>query len=293
MTELVVTQQVPAPPDQVYAAWTSAEGLARWWWPHWEDTIYQVDAVEGGAWRAFSPSNGIGVHGRFVRLQEPDLIELTWVWEDDDEAQDHVRVELTEHDAGTLVTVRHRTTEAGVDDYRQGWEFVLGNLAIAVAPPHPLRQRFEALAGPVVTAEQLVAAPPGQVYRAWLSPERLATWWWPELRDTTYEIDARVGGRFRFRSEQLQHGAHGTVLGLTPDPPTTGDDDDPAVLVLSWIWESGGHDSPEDMVWITFDPVGDATHLRLDHRLAGPTDDTSALEQGWVDVLGRLGRPNT
>lgn len=65
-TELVVTQQVAAPINDVWAAWTSVEGLARWWWPRWPDTVW------------------------------------------------------------------HRTASGGADDYRQGWEFVLGNLSDVV-----------------------------------------------------------------------------------------------------------------------------------------------------------------
>lgn len=133
-TELVVTQHVPAPIDQVWDAWTSAEGWARWWWPHWEDTEYVVDARPGGRYLARSAQGDAWVEGEFTLVEPPHTLEMTWRW--DEPSEDTVRVDLTDQpgedgSAGTLVTVRHRTAASGVDDYRQGWEFVLTNLASA------------------------------------------------------------------------------------------------------------------------------------------------------------------
>lgn len=128
--ELVVTQHVPAPVKAVWAAWTSAAGWARWWWPHWPDTRYEVDARPGGAYLARSAQGGAGVEGEFVALDPPRALELTWRW-DGEATQDRVVVELAPEGDGTLVTVRHTTGSGGADDYRQGWEFVLGNLARA------------------------------------------------------------------------------------------------------------------------------------------------------------------
>ena len=44
-----------------------------------------------------------------------------------------------------------------------------------------------------LSIEQHVAADRAEVYAAWLSVAELAKWWWPQIPDTTYEIDARVG----------------------------------------------------------------------------------------------------
>ncbi len=126
--ELVVTRHVPAPVGSVWEAWTSAEGWARWWWRHWPDTSYEVDARPGGTYLARSVHGGAAVEGRFVALDAPRALELTWRW-DGQHAEDQVLVELTPDGAGTLVRVCHRTRPDATDDYRQGWEFVLGNLA--------------------------------------------------------------------------------------------------------------------------------------------------------------------
>lgn len=130
--ELVITQHVPAPPQEVYAAWLTPQGLARWWWVNIGDTTYEVDGREGGDYVVRSESAGIGVRGTFTTLTEPTLIEFTWIWLDGEVAgpQEFVRVDLAPQDGGTLVTVTHQVAQAdGVESYRQGWEHVLGNLS--------------------------------------------------------------------------------------------------------------------------------------------------------------------
>ena len=283
ITELVVTQQVPAPVDQVWAAWTSAEGWARWWWPHWEDTEYEVDAREGGRYLARSAEGGAGVAGEFSTVEPPHLLEMTWRW-DGEPGEDTVRVELTEQEldglAGTLVTVRHRTAAGGVDDYRQGWEFVLGNLAASQpAPRGSLADRISNLQGPSLRLEQLVPAAADEVFDSWIDPERLRTWWWPEHPDTTFEIDPRVGGTFRFRSESYGFGAHGSYLAI----------DRPDFLAMTWEWESGPASSTPDVVTVELTDLGDRTLVELTHHMAEPTDDTTNAERGWSEVLHNLG----
>lgn len=58
------------------------------------------------------------------------------------------------------------------------------------------------LEGPAVQVERVVAAPPTPVFDAWLHPERLATWWWPDHPATVDEVDAREGGSFRISSAE-------------------------------------------------------------------------------------------
>jgi uncharacterized protein YndB with AHSA1/START domain len=130
---LVVEQHVAADAAAVYAAWTSADGLATWWWPHLADTVYEVDARVGGAYRIWSEAAGIGVRGEFLRLDEPREIGMTWEWLNDQgtPVPEQVWVRLSAVDGGTLVKVTHELHES-VDsdvDQRQGWESVLGRLA--------------------------------------------------------------------------------------------------------------------------------------------------------------------
>ena len=130
---LVAEQLVPADPTQVHAAFTSADALARWWWPHLPDTTYAVDGQTGGAYEIRSAAAGIGVRGNFVALDPPTSIRMTWIWLDDDrevEPED-VAVDFEPVAGCTLVRVTHECV-ANADDLRQGWVDVLARLARAL-----------------------------------------------------------------------------------------------------------------------------------------------------------------
>lgn len=130
---LVAEQLVPADPTQVHAAFTSADALARWWWPHLPDTTYAVDGQTGGAYEIRSAAAGIGVRGNFVALDPPTSIRMTWIWLDDDrevEPED-VAIDVEPVAGGTLVRVTHECV-ANADDLRQGWVDVLARLARAL-----------------------------------------------------------------------------------------------------------------------------------------------------------------
>lgn len=288
--ELVITQHVPAPPHQVYAAWLTPEGMSRWWWVAIGDTQYAVDGRVGGDYLVQSVGAGIGVRGTFTRLEEPSLIELTWTWLDGAFAgpEEHVRVELGAQDGGTLVTVTHQVAEAdGVESYRQGWEHVLGNLArlphdgqLPSGAPAVSADGAGADPQPAITLTQVAPASRADTFAAWLDPERLAQWWWPE-QDTTYEIDARRGGAFAIRSAQTGMGATGTYLEI----------DEGERIVMTWFWESPGPAAPQDLVTVTFstqdeDPV--STLVTLVHEFAVPQVDTTNPTRGWTAVLDSL-----
>ena len=131
---VVLEQHVPADPVRVYAAWTSAAGLASWWWPHLPDTTYDVDARVGGGYVIRSASAGIGVRGTYLALDEPNEIGMTFEWlggAEEVSAAETVRVTFTPVETGTLVRVTHSLAEtAGEGEgVRQGWHDVLARLA--------------------------------------------------------------------------------------------------------------------------------------------------------------------
>lgn len=133
---LEVVRDVEAPIDVVWAAFATADGLRTWWWRHWADTTIQADVRPGGALRIAAPAAGILLTGEVLEASDHHLA-ATWTWTDgdgssDDEAFD---VRLTATDDGTRITVRHSgpwADDAPAASYRQGWEFVLGELAAVV-----------------------------------------------------------------------------------------------------------------------------------------------------------------
>lgn len=132
-SSFVVEQQVDADPDRVFAAFTSADELARWWWPHIPDTTYAIDGRAGGTYEIRSAAAGIGVRGELLDLEPPRLIRMTWTWMDEGVSgdTDEVRIGFTPDGDGTLITVTHELspTSGDGDDLGQGWRDVLARLA--------------------------------------------------------------------------------------------------------------------------------------------------------------------
>jgi uncharacterized protein YndB with AHSA1/START domain len=130
-----------------------------------------------------------------------------------------------------------------------------------------------------ITMTQEVAAPPDRVFEAWVDPERLASWWWPHLPDTTYDLDARVGGGYVIRSRSAGIGVHGIFEVL--DPPDR--------LELTWVWEDDGLDGPEERVAVEFSGTDHGTLVTVRHTTAAA--GAAGFRQGWTDVLERLAAP--
>jgi len=129
-----------------------------------------------------------------------------------------------------------------------------------------------------VTVSRTVPAPPGRVFEAWTDVDRLATWWWPQLAGTTYDVDARRGGRFRIQSPAIGATVTGTYTEVDP----------PRRLVFTWVWQDEGEPaSGEDTVVVTFVPDGAGTAVTVEHTSAEHVPEGGA-EQGWNDVMDRL-----
>ena len=135
---LEVERVVSAPIDAVWAAFTTPEGLKRWWWRHWDDTAFAVQLHEGGAYRIESASMGISVSGHYLAVEAPRRLACTWVWTDDNgvSSDEAVNVRFEPTDGGTRIRIRHtgRWIDRGpAEDYRRGWEFTLSQLREAIA----------------------------------------------------------------------------------------------------------------------------------------------------------------
>ena len=124
---------IDAPVGDVWRAWSSAAGLASWWWTHWDDVAITADVRVGGSYRVDAPDHGIALSGEYLVVDPDRRLAFTWRWTDAggtsrDEAVD---VLFEAKRGGTAVTVRHTgpwDTDAPADSYRQGWDFVLAEL---------------------------------------------------------------------------------------------------------------------------------------------------------------------
>jgi uncharacterized protein YndB with AHSA1/START domain len=135
MAELRITRILPATRGRLWTAWTSADELARWFWPERFAAECRIDLRPGGAWRIASPALGIAVSGNYLVVQPTDRLEHTWRW--DGEGED-TRVTVTfaaAAESGTFLTVVHAgfpTAEAAAD-HERGWNDCLDRLPGALA----------------------------------------------------------------------------------------------------------------------------------------------------------------
>jgi uncharacterized protein YndB with AHSA1/START domain len=129
-----------------------------------------------------------------------------------------------------------------------------------------------------LVVEQFVAADPARVYAAWTSADRLAEWWWPQLPDTTYDVDPRVGGTYRIESKEAGFGVRGEFLRL----------DEPHEIGMTWEWLTEGESEVSERVWVRFEAVEGGTMVRVTHELDEIVDTDEPQRQGWDSVLGRL-----
>ena len=135
---IVIEAHLDASPERGFAALTSTDELAHWWWPHLPDTTYAFDPHPGGRYEIRSAAAGIGIEGEVVRLAPPRSLLLTWRWLHDGIAgpEEQVRITFRPDDDGTHVTVDHLLDDASGsgDGIREGWEAVLSRLQELFAP---------------------------------------------------------------------------------------------------------------------------------------------------------------
>jgi uncharacterized protein YndB with AHSA1/START domain len=129
------TVELAHPPAKVWAALTTAEGLAAWF-----GNETAIDLRPGGSARMKWSEEGYTAHMRVERVEEPAVFAFTWHifgLPDDDPRRTYVEFTLEPAGAGTRLTV----VESGFaqlpeDLYRkaydgntEGWAKELGELA--------------------------------------------------------------------------------------------------------------------------------------------------------------------
>lgn len=142
MTEhpLQLEQLVPAPIEQTWQAFATAEGLQRWWWSHWDDVRIQADVRPGGTYRFEAPAAGIMLEGTYLHVEKPQRLAFTWQWNDADGTSADEAVDIRLEPAGQRTRLRLHHSGPWADaapaaSYREGWEFTLGRLDQAVRGP--------------------------------------------------------------------------------------------------------------------------------------------------------------
>ncbi len=127
--------------------------------------------------------------------------------------------------------------------------------------------------------DAVIAAPVSRVWQAWTTREGLAGWWWDHWPDVEIDVDARVGGAYRFAAPDAGIVVSGRYLAV----------EEPSRLAFTWDWADTDGRSVGETVEVRFAEEGGGTRLAIVH--SGPWADDAPGEsyrQGWTFVLAAL-----
>ena len=131
---LRLTRSLPADVHTVFAAWSSADALSRWFVvrPHWTARV-ECDFRVGGSYRIeMDKQDGtVGVaFGEYVEIDPPRRLVFTWNAALPEVQNTRVTVELRATGTGTELTLTHELlpdTRRG-RNHGTGWEGCLASL---------------------------------------------------------------------------------------------------------------------------------------------------------------------
>jgi len=128
-----IVEVFDAPRDKVFAAWTEAEQLKRWWGPGIFETVdATVDLRVGGQYELLLEPGSMRLRGEFREVTPPQRLVYTWRWIEGvpDTRESLVTVEFRDLGERTEVVLLHDdfVGPGPVDMYDQGWRSGLEKL---------------------------------------------------------------------------------------------------------------------------------------------------------------------
>jgi uncharacterized protein YndB with AHSA1/START domain len=139
--ELVLTRDIAAPRERVFAAWTDARQASRWWAPQDFTPLFcEMDVRPGGAWRRrIRAPDGTVVSkwGVYREVTAPERLVFTYRTESAGAIDAETVVTVTFADLGsrTRLTLRHTAFESDEArlDHQGGWAGAVERLATFIA----------------------------------------------------------------------------------------------------------------------------------------------------------------
>ena len=136
--ELIITRDLKAPREQVFAAWTDPARAALWWAPVGFTLLtFEMDPRPGGQWlRSMKSASGAVYvkHGVYREVIRPEKLSFTYNTEDEaGEVDPETLVTVTLADLGggrTRLTLHHTgfDTVPLRDDHGTGWNGAMDRL---------------------------------------------------------------------------------------------------------------------------------------------------------------------
>lgn len=134
---ITLKRHIKAPPAKVFAAWTQAEKLVRWFGPHetlMETMKADLDVRPCGKYRAsFRTQDGEyhEVGGEYREVVPEQRLQFTWAWHTTKERESLVTITMMPDGQGTMLTLLHEQLfdQKAADGHKHGWTGTLEKLA--------------------------------------------------------------------------------------------------------------------------------------------------------------------
>lgn len=136
---LTLKRRLKAPPAEVYAAWTDAEKMARWFGPDSGHVSHaEADVRVGGRYHVqFRAKDGEehNVGGVYREVVADDKLVFTWAWFSTPERESVVTLTFKPDGDATILTLLHEEffDEPARDRHEQGWAGALNKLEAFIA----------------------------------------------------------------------------------------------------------------------------------------------------------------
>lgn len=134
---VTLKRHINGTPEQVFAAWTDAKKIVRWFGPQQTlvDTVKaEMDVRAGGKYRmSFKTDDGEyhEVGGTYRDVFPFERLQFSWAWHSTPERESLVTVTLRPDGDGTMLTLLHEQffDQAAADGHKRGWTGTLEKLA--------------------------------------------------------------------------------------------------------------------------------------------------------------------
>lgn len=276
--------QMPATPEQVFAALTDPARLKRWFTQHSE-----VEPREGGAFRfwgnhTYETYKKADATQRLRRFDPPKGFTFNWTLHGKDSEVDFfVEPKTGDEKHQAEFGVRHKFADLPkvtrakelVEDF---WRMQVGNLYLHLMGRDPTLIDFTD-PRPEVVVSIVIEAPRERVFKALLDPETLNKW-----ISSAAEVEPRKGGRYVYGwsykiGDKDVKGGPTKIIDMVENEK----------LVTDWPDWRGDESMPLQTITWTLESVGtNATKVTLTHSGFTRASDIGDYGLGWGGFLEQL-----
>ncbi|HWY60648.1 MAG TPA: SRPBCC domain-containing protein [Rhizomicrobium sp.] len=130
----------------------------------------------------------------------------------------------------------------------------------------------------VLEITRVIAAPPEQVFDAWLQ-KSWGEWAGPPgVKGEVLQLEPKVGGKYKMVMHRPDGGT--LTVGGTYKEITR-----PSRLVMSWKWE---HEETDTLITLSFRSKGQGTEIHMRHEGFANADRRDSHNNGWTGTFDRL-----